>query len=55
VDLHKSTLFHHFADKREIVGEVTRRLMAEVMARLVPLERGDPPHLETVVAVVEGV
>lgn len=54
VGLHKSTLFHHFTDKRALVDEVTRRFMAEVIRRLEPLERNDPPDLETFVRVVEA-
>jgi AcrR family transcriptional regulator len=53
VGLHKSTLFHHFADKRALVDEVTRRFMAEVNLRLEPLEHDDPPDLETFVRVAE--
>ncbi len=51
VGLHKSTLFHHFADKREIVDEVTRRFMADVIRHLEALERNDPPDLETFVRI----
>jgi AcrR family transcriptional regulator len=53
VGLHKSTLFHHFHDKRALVDAVTHRLMAEVIRRLEPLEADDPPHLERFVAIAE--
>lgn len=53
VGLHKSTLFHHFADKRALVEEACERFLAEVVTRLEPLERDDPPDLETVVDVAE--
>lgn len=51
VGLHKSTLFHHFADKRQIVDAATRRFMAEVIRRAEALEQNDPPDLETFVAI----
>ncbi len=53
VGLHKSTLFHHFADKRTIVDQVTRRFMAEVIRRAEALEQNDPPDLETFVDIAE--
>ncbi|MCG8589129.1 MAG: TetR/AcrR family transcriptional regulator [Proteobacteria bacterium] len=53
VGLHKSTLFHHFSDKRELIDAVTDRFMAEVTRRVEPLERDDPPRLETFVSVAE--
>lgn len=52
VRLHKSTLFHHFADKRALVNAVIGRIMAELNRRMEPLERNDPPDLQTFVRVV---
>ena len=51
VGLHKSTLFHHFADKQELLEAVTHRFMAEVVQRLEPLSADDPPDLEHFVRV----
>jgi len=51
VGLHKSTLFHHFADKGAIIAAVTSRFMAEVVERLAPLESDDPPCIEHFVAI----
>jgi len=51
VGLHKSTLFHHFADKSCLVEAVSDRFMAQVVARLEPLERDDPPEIENFVSV----
>jgi AcrR family transcriptional regulator len=53
VGLHKSTLFHHFADKRELLEAVGERFMAEVVRRLEPLESDDPPDLGQFVAIAE--
>ena len=53
VGLHKSTLFHHFSDKRELVDEVSMRFMAELVQRLAALESDDPPHLECFIALAE--
>lgn len=51
VGLHKSTLFHHFGGKQEIIDEVTGRIMDEVLARLGALAADDPPDLERFVEV----
>ena len=53
VGLHKSTLFHHFNDKQELVEEVSMRFMAELVQRIDALEADDPPHLECVVTIAE--
>ncbi len=54
VGLHKSTLFHHFPDKRSIIDEMTVRFMTEVVRRVEPMEHDDPPDLERFVAVAES-
>jgi len=51
VGLHKSTLFHHFSDKRELVEEVSVRFMAEIVGRVTALESDDPPNLERFVTI----
>jgi AcrR family transcriptional regulator len=53
VGLHKSSLFHHFSDKRALVDEVKSRFMTEVIRRLEPLERDDPPQIERLVTIAE--
>ena len=53
VGLHKSTLFHHFSDKKELVDEVSMRFMAELIQRVDALESDDPPHLESILKVAD--
>ncbi len=53
VGLHKSTLFHHFSDKQQLVDEVSMRFMAELVQRVDALESDDPPHLECVLTLTE--
>ncbi len=53
VGLHKSTLFHHFSGKGELAAEAMKRVMADVLERVEPLDRADPPDLDQLVAVVE--
>ena len=52
VGLHNSSLFHHFASKREIVGAVLARVNDGLVQRLAPLAAEREPALETLVAVV---
>ena len=54
VGLHKSTLFHHFSDKSRLIEAVSDRFMAQVVARLEPLESDDPPEIEHFVEVAES-
>jgi len=55
VGLHNSSLFHYFRTKREIIGAVLRRESEELLTRLEPLARDDPPSLDTLVAVLSDV
>jgi len=45
VGLHKSTLFHHFPGKGELVDEVLMGAMAEIVALAEPHLVADPPEL----------
>src|SRR5260370_21007580 len=52
VGLHNSSLFHHFASKREIVGAVLARINDGLLQQLAPLAAEREPELETLVTVV---
>lgn len=53
VGLHNSSLFHHFAAKREIVGAVQARVNDGLRRRLEPLAADDPPTLDGLIAVLQ--
>jgi AcrR family transcriptional regulator len=46
VGLHKSTLFHHYASKLEIVDEVLNQIVERVLGWLERVRRVQPPTLE---------
>lgn len=52
VGLHNSSLFHHFASKREIVRAVLARINDGLLQQLAPLAAEREPALETLVTVV---
>jgi AcrR family transcriptional regulator len=55
VGLHNSSLFHHFAAKRDIIGAVQARVNDGLRRRLEPLAADDPPRLERLIAVLQEV
>jgi AcrR family transcriptional regulator len=54
VGLHKSTLFHHFKSKDELVGEVFRGLGERLLKRLEPILAEDPPRFESLLAALDA-
>ena len=54
VGLHKSTLFHHFKSKDELVGEVFRGLGEGLLKRLEPILAEDPPRFESLLAALDA-
>jgi AcrR family transcriptional regulator len=53
VGLHKSSLFHHYRGKLELAKEVFEAVVAGVALRVRPLERDEPPRLDTLLAVTD--
>jgi AcrR family transcriptional regulator len=53
VGLHKSSLFHHYRGKLELAKEVFEAVVAQVVERVRPLERDEPPRLATLLAVTD--
>lgn len=54
VGLHKSSLFHHYRGKLELFREVAEGTLAQVLQRLDALRRDEPPTLETLLEVTDG-
>ncbi len=54
VGLHKSTLFHHFKSKDELVTEVFRGLGERLLKRLEPILAEDPPRFESLLAALDA-
>jgi AcrR family transcriptional regulator len=54
VGLHKSSLFHHYTGKLALLDEVLDAVMVRMLDHVRPLERDDPPRLETLLQVVDG-
>ena len=52
VGLHKSSLFHHYRGKLELITDVLEAALARVVEHVAPLESG-PPELETLLGVVD--
>jgi len=50
--LHNSSLFHHFAAKRDIVAAVQARVNESLRRRLEPLASDEPPRLDRLAAVL---
>ena len=53
VKLHKSTLFHHFSGKDELISEVMHDELAEIVKVLKPLASPQEPSLKQLIAVVD--
>jgi AcrR family transcriptional regulator len=54
VGLHKSTLFHHFKSKDEMVQEVFRGLGERLLKRLEPILAEDPPRFESLLDALDA-
>ncbi len=54
VGLHKSSLFHHYANKSALLVEVFAQVIAGVLEHLTPLRSADPPALSTFLAVFDA-
>jgi AcrR family transcriptional regulator len=54
VGLHKSSLFHHYRGKLALLDEVLDAVMARMLEHVRPLERDEPPRLDTLLGVVEA-
>jgi AcrR family transcriptional regulator len=52
VGLHKSSLFHHYSGKAELLADVRRGVEQRVLERTRPLQTDDPPRLSTLQGVV---
>jgi AcrR family transcriptional regulator len=53
VGLHKSSLFHHYSGKQELLGEVRDAVVARVLEHMRPLAEDDPPRLGTLLTMVD--
>ncbi len=53
VGLHKSTLFHHYANKLQIADEVLDEIVARVLVWIDRVNQEDPPVLESFYAAIE--
>ncbi len=54
VGLHKSTLFHHYGSKLELVDEVLDAVVERVLVDVAPLEAEQRPDLATLYSVVDA-
>lgn len=55
VGLHKSTLFHHFSGKDDLVVQMLHEELGRIADVLEPLATDDPPTFERLIAVAEDV
>lgn len=55
VGLHKSSLFHHFATKHQLVMEVCDVAIASLVDTVQPLAEDDPPRLDRLLDVLDRV
>jgi AcrR family transcriptional regulator len=53
VGLHKSSLFHHYRGKLELIREVLEATIARIVEQIAPLEAAGPPKLETLLDVTD--
>ena len=54
VGLHKSTLFHHFKSKEELVHAVDAGIGERLLKRLEPILAEDPPRFESLLAALDA-
>jgi AcrR family transcriptional regulator len=52
VGLHKSSLFHHYAGKLQLMDEAAEAIVAELLALLAPLLAEEEPSLSTLYAAI---
>ncbi len=55
VGLHNSTLFHYFSSKRELSSQLLERVIGRTAALVEPLDRDDPPQLDTLLGVIREI
>ena len=53
VGLHKSTLFHHYASKLELLDSVLDAVLERVLTCMAPLGDSEPPDLEVLLDVLD--
>ena len=54
VGLHKSTLFHHFSGKEELLHLMLQEELGRILAVVEPLTADDPPSLDRLIAVTDA-
>jgi len=54
VGLHKSTLFHHFSGKDELLHLMLQAELGRILAVIVPLATDDPPSLDRLLTVADA-
>src|SRR4029450_10344223 len=51
---HKSTLFHHFSGKEELLHLMLQAALGRILAVIEPLPADDPPSLDRLLTVTEA-
>ncbi len=54
VGLHKSTLFHHFSSKEELLHFMVQEELGRILSVVEPLMADDPPSLDHLIAVADA-